>query len=246
MDRHEAKLRLQAFRVGRDDSEDPVFAEALRLARQDPELSHWLQEQQALNHSLSEKLREIPVPEDLKSNILAAYRVSKKQPRIQRREWLALAALFLVLLIPIGKWLNRIRNEGPVTFDAYQHDMVKYLSRGFYLDLATDDPKAIRDWLANEHGFTGYAVPAGLEQYPSIGCRVIRWHSRQSVLICFDVNGELVHLFVIPVSELPDGPASPERSYARIGQWTTASWAEGERCYYVATRGDEQFLKQSL
>ena len=71
MDSTEARARLSLYRPGMDDAADPLFAEALELSRQDPELSRWLTREQALDTALGAKLNSIPVPRDLEANLLA-------------------------------------------------------------------------------------------------------------------------------------------------------------------------------
>lgn len=70
MDSAEARVRLSLYRPGVDDAADPLFAEALELSRQDPELSRWLAQEQALDAALATKLNLSPVPPDLQTNLL--------------------------------------------------------------------------------------------------------------------------------------------------------------------------------
>jgi len=67
----EAKQILIAYRAGRTDASDPEVAEALRLAHRDPFLRQWLEQQRAFHGAMEARLREIPVPGDLKNRILS-------------------------------------------------------------------------------------------------------------------------------------------------------------------------------
>ena len=71
MNRPEARQILLLYRPGTSDSHDPEMAEALELARRDPELSRWFEAHCAFQTALRQKLRQIEVPLDLKARILA-------------------------------------------------------------------------------------------------------------------------------------------------------------------------------
>ena len=77
MTREEAKLFLQAYRPGGQDAEDPHFAEALALAKRDPELAAWFARQQKFDALFSDGLRQVRAPAQLKAEILARGRNEK-------------------------------------------------------------------------------------------------------------------------------------------------------------------------
>src|ERR1700761_3236826 len=71
MTRDEAKLILQSYRPGGQDAGDPQFAEALALAKTDPELAAWFAGQQRFDANVSVGLQQVRVPARLKAEILA-------------------------------------------------------------------------------------------------------------------------------------------------------------------------------
>src|SRR6266852_9182231 len=77
MDNHEAKFILSAYRPGGQDAGDPRFVEALEQARRDPMLEQWFRDSVAFDSAMTDKLRAIEVPADLRQNILVGVKVSR-------------------------------------------------------------------------------------------------------------------------------------------------------------------------
>src|SRR6266487_2814662 len=77
MDNQEAKFILNAYRPGGQDASDPRFAGALEQARRDPILDRWFGESVAFDAAVSQKLRAVEAPADLRENILAGVKVSR-------------------------------------------------------------------------------------------------------------------------------------------------------------------------
>ena len=70
MTRKEAEELLSAYRPHHADEADPVFREALELARKDPGLGAWLARQQEFDRIVIQKLSSISPPEGLREAIL--------------------------------------------------------------------------------------------------------------------------------------------------------------------------------
>lgn len=71
MDREKARFVLKSFRAEGADGADPQFAEALALAAADRELGEWLARERAEDAGFSAALARIPLPDDLRQEILA-------------------------------------------------------------------------------------------------------------------------------------------------------------------------------
>lgn len=245
MDSDQIKFTLAAFRPSSDDADDPIFAEALAEVEKDAELKVWFDQQMELNQALTGKLSEIEVPGALRSKIAAGGSVSKK-PR--RQQWLAIAAAFAVSAVGIAFALTHYSESGPKTVAAYRVDMGSYLSKLLFLDFKSDKLDEVQSWLESEHS-VAHTVPVPLQSRPSLGCEVVPWHGRSSYLICFDVDGELVHLFVMPGGADVEGtPSGADRAYASVddGKWSTLTWSDAGDLYLVATQGDKAFLAAAL
>ena len=73
----------------------------------------------------------------------------------------------------------------------------------------------------------------------------IDWHGHKVTLMCLEAKDHDVWLFAVENAAMPDTPATAP-VFARTGKITTASWADGERTYILATEGDEAELKSYL
>ena len=246
MESNNAKYILRSIRPNGKDDADPQFREALETATTDETLGAWLVNEHAASRALSEKLSEIPVPHDLRAKILAGARCSSPTRRSRTPQWLAIAALVIISTASIFLWSNQPTWSGPKTFAAFQVDMSSYLESFFLLDLQTDNLDEVRDWLASKHGFTDYEIPAALAAHPSVGCEIIDWHDAKIALICFDVNGELVHLFVSPDNSFPGAGETTVPNVKMAGKWACADWHENEKNYLVLTQGTESFLNETM
>lgn len=244
MDTKQAKFILHSWRANGADARDPQFAEALREIERDPELAEWFAQEQALDAAIGAKLRAVTVPGSLRETILAA-RTVKEIPIARRRlAPLALAAAIAVLatLSALG-FLFANRAGG---FSSYRTRMVKNLS-GLQLDFTASRLPEVQGWLAANRQISGYNVPDGLQQRPSIGCKYWSWRGKPVALICFSLDdGRAAHLFIVPRSALPDAPGAGQPQFAPRQEWMTASWSEGDFVYVVARRGDEASLRQLL
>ena len=246
MDKDEAKYLLQSYRPSGKDADDPHFAEALTLTHADPELQGWFARQKGISQALTDKLNQIPVPKDLKAKILTG-KIDQENPR----HWsfghtLAAAAIILILLTPVAWYANRFEPTGPKTFAAMKLDMGNYLSRFFVLEMQSDNVEEIQSYLTSEHGFTNFKVPETLSKYPGIGCQLIDWHGHEIALICFVVDNEVVHLFMMDTTVFEDRPNSLIPTFEQVNDWATYTWTEEPRSYLVSTLGDEDYLTRIL
>ncbi|MFD0892975.1 hypothetical protein KBB96_16265 [Luteolibacter ambystomatis] len=77
MDKEHARFVLRSFRPEGADAGDPDFAGALRLAAEDRELGEWLAGERARDAAFSDALGRVPIPADLREDILAGFAVAR-------------------------------------------------------------------------------------------------------------------------------------------------------------------------
>ena len=246
MDLEEAKYLLQSYRPSGKDADDPHFSEALALTQSNPELQGWFARQQGISRAIESKFKEIPVPKDLRNRILTG-QIERENPR----QWtfghtLAAAAIVLILLTPIAYFANRFEASGPQTFAAMKIDMGNYLSRFFVLEMQSSQIDEIQGYLQDEQNFPSFEVPDTLAKYPGIGCQLIDWHDENIALICFNVDGEVVHLFVLEPTSLDTKSIGSIPEFEQIDRWATYTWTDKSRAYFVSTLGNKAFLTRVL
>lgn len=242
MDKETAKLILQACRPGGRDRHDPAVQEACQHAENDPQLAAWWSQEQAVDSALGQKFKSIQPPASLLPEILAGYRVSR------RRFWFnptfALAAGILALFT-IGFLLlaPSLRQD---SFAAFRKDAGKLLAEGLQVDFHHQNPEELRRWLAGKQSVASYNLPAGLSSFPAFGCRTWKWKGRDASILCFRVEGQLVHLFIIPGTELQGAPGSTTPKFGKVGEYASATWTRDGLTYLLTRYGSRSDLEKLL
>ena len=246
MNREEAKLLLAACRPNGADADDPRLAEAFAQLEQDAELQAWFAAEQAADKIIAAKLKAAPLPEDLLAQIragtLARIAGKPKRPSLT----LAMAASLALLGLLAALWFNRTPTDAPGSFAAYRTDMAQFLREFPKLDIATDRLPEVRQWLSQQHSLTTAELPKTLEHFPSIGCRTVEWQGKKLALVCFMVEGEVVHLFVMRRDAFPNANVTATPTLAKVGSQNTASWSSAGNLYLLVTKADESLLRKVL
>ena len=249
MDKRQAKFVLQSCREAGPDARDSQMAEARAWLERDPELAGWFEEEQAEDDSIARRLREVPVPESLRANILARHAATAPELEVNptRRRFVALAlAASLVALATVA--IMTLRPARPsMDLAAFRREMQASVSGGVRLSFAHADAAQLQQWLHEKRGISGYAIPAGLRAQPGIGCRSWTWNGRPVGLICFKIeNGKAVHLFIVQRDAVPDAPADASPRLVKNEGWSSAAWSEGETLFLLVGEGAPDDLVKFL
>jgi hypothetical protein len=233
----EAKEILLLYRPGTADAEDPEIIQAMSVARRDPDLARWFERHCVFQSAMQTKLRQIKVPEHLKVALMAndeAFAPSVPPGRGWWRKpaWMGAAAAVMLLLA--GFTVFWLKPKVPDRFADYQQTIVSKAMRGYAMDWEINDMRQLRQHIAGGGAPSDYAVTEGLQKLKLTGGAVFRWRSNPVAMVCFDRgNKQMVFLFVMQKAALKDPPpASPTE--ARVSDFTTASWTNGEKTYLVA------------
>lgn len=246
MNQAQAKQVLLLYRPGIDSAAEPDVAQALALARQDPELASWLEQHQAFQAAMRSRLRQIEVPPHLPEVILAAHKVVRPVFFWQRPVWIAAAAIFLIML---GIVSIVLRPSVPDRFADYRETMVGAAVRMYGMDLETSDPARLRQFIERKGAPADYRLTQGLEQLPLKGGGLQRWRGNPVSMVCFNRPGDkMLFLFVMKRAALKDPPpenaAKPQ--VAQLGGLVTASWTQGDNAYLLAGAGESGFVEKYL
>ena len=239
-----AKLLLSAYRPGGNDASDPAFAEALAQAQRDPALRAWLEESQAFDRAVAERLGAMPVPADLRATILAGAKFSQPRRWWQMPKFWALAAVLAVMAV-----LAAFRPAAKP--DAWQADSIAVLDRiekgDVPLDTEHAQPAHLVEWLNAHAAPVPAAIPPALAQGPSLGCKSIDSARRKVSLLCFDLgNGEQAHLFTTPRDGLRLPPPDRHPIFSRMRNWNLASWSDGAQAHMLASEIAPERLRTLL
>ena len=246
MDRREAQEILSALRPGGPEADEPQFAEALALAESDPQLKAWWQAQQEFDRKIAAKLAQVPLPSDLRENIIARRKVTQFHPQFRQSTWLAAAALIAFLCVAGTFW--QVSNYGPLDRADFADDVLSELddSSGPLLAMTSSDHEQVKAWLEAQHAPMG-PMPAKFEAIPSVGCQKYTIHGHAVSLICFSLaDGGVAHLFVVEKNALNDPPDENNMQFDNVKGWNIASWSDDRMTYVVATQSSMDALKQLL
>jgi hypothetical protein len=248
---NEAKPILLLYRPGTADAEDPPVAEALALAKREPELARWLEEHCARQEALRAKIRQITVPAGLKEQIISEQ--AARERMIYWRPRLALAAVVaIILLVSLATFWGPHRPSDD-TLAIYRNQMVGLALRGYGMDLTTNDQALIRTYLAKNQAPSDYILPAALQKAAVTGCAVEGWQNVKVSMICFRTGRPLppnqssdLWLFVVERASLKDAPEAGQTRFVTANRLITAVWAQGDKVYLLGTEGDESALREFL
>jgi hypothetical protein len=251
VNRDEAKSILLLYRPGTADAEDPQVAEALALAKGDAELKRWLEAHGARQEALRAKFRQITPPPGLKEQIITE-QAARERIRSWRRNALVAVAVVVVASAALT-WLWLPRQPQGDAFATYRVRMANIALRGYRMDLATNNPAAIRAYLGQRSAPADYILPASLEKTATTGCAVENWRGVNVSMVCFRTGKPLppnqssdLWLFVIDRAAVKDSPAAGAPAFARVNNLMTATWTAGGRLYVLGTEGDEAALRPYL
>jgi hypothetical protein len=249
VDKHEAKLILQAYRPNGADAADPHFTEALKLAEQDAELKAWFAEQQAFDRVISAKVRATPVPADLRASILAGRNIVPAKIVWWRRPSALIAAIAAMLMLLALPFVLETKHGTP-QFAEFKQDGMTFLDSLNKLDMSSKDHETVRAWLAAHGGHKQFSLPNQLGGKPTLGCRVFDWKGNKVTLICFnttvDKKFEEVHLLVVDEKAFRNRPPEGSPVFEHNGQWNTASWREDGLTYVLFEHAKNQVKLEQL
>ncbi len=237
MNRARAKEILAGYRPHKDLPTDPEFAPALALLERDAELARWFEHGQALDAALQRKLREIPIPVELQTRILAS-----RPKRLTHPDWwrkpslLSAAAAVLVVISVSAVWLAPWK---PTTWPDYKAKVVEETTEPYDLDVKTRSHDQVRRRMAAAGYPSDYRVPPGLLEYPLEGGFKLRWRGHKVSVVCFGSDEEHmpdVWLIVSSRTSLSGAPAGATPEFGVIGKSRIASWADDGHFYIVATQ----------
>lgn len=251
MNVNEAKTILLLYRPGPADAADPQIAAALALAQREPELARWLAEHGALQEAVRARLRQITVPAGLKEQIISEQ--PAREHLLERHPRLTAAALVVVILLA-GLTMFWPQNHPPDdTLAVYRKQMTGIATSGYGMDFLTNNPAAIRSYLAQNQAPADYVLPAALQQAAAVGCAIQGWQKEKVSLLCFRTGRPLppnqssdLWLFVVPRASVKDAPAAGSPRFATVNGLITAVWAQGDRVYLLGTEGSESVIQKFL
>jgi hypothetical protein len=251
---NEAKSILLPYRPGTADLQDTQIAEALALAKCDPELARWLAAHVASQAVLRAKFRQIIPPAGLKEQIVAEYAAGRRQMGAGRLLWVSAAVLVLLIGSLAVLWHPQPQPAPESALAVYQSQMVRMALGGYEMDFKTNDLALIRANLAQRHAPADFALPEPLLQRTVLtGCAATVWRGARISLVCFRTGKPLprgvssdLWLFVVDRTAITNTPLSRTPQIAKVNRLITATWTDGSKLYFLGVEGQEADIQRYL
>jgi hypothetical protein len=245
MDSAEAREILKLYRPDSTDAADPQTAEALSLVDRDPELDHWFREHCEVYTAIRAKLKQIPVPADLKRKILVERPSTSRIIPLYNPWVLGLAAAALLMLVGVAAYF--LMPDRLNTFAAYRDRMGRAAQRTYNMTMTSTNLDEIRDYLRVNHADADYALTREMGKLPGQGCAILEWHKAKVSMVCLKgADNKDLFLFVAKRSSVPNVPVSSKPEFSQVYKFMTATWTKGDRVYILASSGDATTLQKYL
>jgi hypothetical protein len=228
----QAKEALLAYRPGTADGLDPEVQEALELAKEDSDLRAWFQGQLRFQNEVRRELRKMHVPSDLRQKILSSHKVIRG-PFWRTREALLAVAALAIVVVGIFLW-SRSRDDAR-TFASFRSRMVGEVLRVYSMDIVTNNPAVVRNYLAQNGAPADFTLPSNLAKLPVLGGARLYWESTPVAMICFQGPGkETLFLFVVSKNNIPARDLPAGARIETVKGLSSASWESADNIYVLA------------
>ena len=248
MDNREAKFILSAYRPSGQDANDPRFGEALGQARRDPILERWFRESVEFDAAVTEKLRSVSPPSDLRDSILAGGRLSRPSRwRNELRRWAIAAALIMTAIF--GALVAREKTKPRLAeWQTAALSTISSLVDGrTKFDAQSSRAAELGAWLQANRAPAANHLPPRLETLPSLGCKTFSWNGNLVSVICFQrADGGLIHLVIANASATSNRAINGEPEFVQRGDWVMVTWREGDKVCMLALEGSRDQLRSYL
>ena len=243
MNKETVREILSAYRPNGADTDDPAFAEALRHCRQDPETARWFEEELSFDRAVVAALRSGDSPAEGRETVLAqtAATLPRSPTRRRRLPWWGGVAAALLL----GLGLFSILSTAPegTRFQRAGFTLAGLVEQALPLQHEAPQFGALASWLAAREAPVP-AEPAGrLAHEPTVGCKVFADDEGGRIsLVCFRVEGNLVHLFTFDDRTAGLLAGQPRNEWRDQDGLHTKVFEQDGRTYALATEANPASL----
>ncbi len=242
------KRQLETGRAGGVDRDDPEVREALAQLQRDPQLARWYADLRQFDHSVAASLQSLPVPADLRRNLLAARPGSSViyppaswwQPAWNGWRIRAAAAAAIVLIA--ATVTGALSHRQPVRFADFRKELVEESWSQNHLAYRSANILRIRQWLAQNGGPTAFNLPTEFRHRQLQGCNLVDVGGQPVAVLCFAEGSRHLHLFVAEDVQFADLPTKGAPEFERCGLWKTASWQDGKRTFVLTGMSYSRFV----
>ncbi len=257
MDKAAIKTILSAYRAGRREEEDPVFAEALGEVEKDPELSSWFDDEQRFDARMVETLKGAAAPADLKELILLdarpagsrTFAVVETAGGWTRRlaPWLAMAAVFMLAFV-LGRLT--LPPAAPPTVDGSNYgnrlalQAIAYTGRMPALQFVCFDASEVARWVDEKSValHMGKLTAKPLRSMQMIGSSTAEWEGKPVVMVALQNGRQMAMLYFVRAADFPDAAGGKTEEIMEKDGYATKTSRSGDYIYVLTTKGTREDL----
>ncbi|HEX4085980.1 MAG TPA: hypothetical protein VHY22_13785 [Chthoniobacteraceae bacterium] len=244
----EAETLLACHCAGLPGTEDPRITKAVRLAEKDPALQQRLARQRAFDHRNLAAVEQLVLPQAFLARLDAG------QPE-SARPLSGKAALTQPVLLACGIAALTLLGWGGLTLWNRAHSfpgkdsMVRMVEvndemTGMEMEPKKDPSGALNDWFFDKYGFEDYFLPAGFENYQTIGARLFKQDGEPVAQVAVEENNMI--FFSFKAEDFGVALPNDEWHIFTDAQWVAAVQQHDEECFMVCFRGSRGDMEALL
>ena len=205
----------------------------------------------SLDRALVGAFSTVPVPESLRSRVLAGVRTSAPQAPARRPLWYRLglplaaaAGVTMAFLLTKPETQPMLGSNRKVPAEIVQANFIRaFEAPNFTLDEKREDHRQLLASLKERKLPCPCSLPHGLAKVKGIGCRELIIDGKHGSIICFDerTNG-VVHLVVFRREDIEGVIPTGKPLLSQNGRWATARWQLNDNVMFLIAATDVEKL----
>lgn len=222
-----------------------------------------------LDASLITALAEVQPPDGLRDQIVTAMKVEHGTPArpargrvapVRRGGWLKSAALAAAIVL--GAFVafeltpTTSQQDGtgePISLASLEHLSIARIADGPGELRTGNSVQVLNAYLGSQKSPTVRSgeLPPGLSGVPAVGCRLLKLGEKKASLLCFDKEGQAVHLVVVRRQDLGEAELATLDAMKKGSEhcwqcpktkFSVASWGDDDKAFVLLSRTDPDLL----
>jgi hypothetical protein len=245
----EAETLIQCHCAGLPGVEDARIAKAVRAAEKDPALQGEVARQREFDERRLAALDQVMLPQALLGKLTTgqahAGRSLRGKAALLQPVVLAILIGAAVLLGWGGLTLWNRAHSFPGKDSAVRMVDMNDETTAMQMELKKGPSGALNDWFFDKYGFEDYFLPAGFENYETVGARLFKQDDEPVAQVAIDEN----HMVFFSFKAEDFGVSLPNDQWQVFteGGWAAALVQHDDECFMVTFRGSsadmDAFLK---
>jgi len=222
-EKREALLRARNWSEKVRDAESSMEA-----GGNDAALTTLQQRSEQFNALVHQALADIPIPADLRDQILARNKVITV-PYWRTPRAIAMAAALAFMATGLFFWTTAKLGGEDRTFAGFRSRMIGFALREYRMDIHTNSLPVVQKYLADQGAPAEFTLPPTLAQTPVKGGAALTWQGQPVSMVCFDKLNTTLYMFVIEdrVAAVQERVVAPFKTVA------TATWTSNGKTFLL-------------